>query len=87
MIFEAEGSAGAGKALNVTHAVGFDTGQASGVTLPYRKELTTDDASSLYLWVQNGGDQGIVTCRIKIDGVVVKEATSSGGYGVCTARR
>ena len=37
---------------------------------------------SLYVAAQNRGDVGTVTCRIKLDGVVVSENTSSGAYGI-----
>ncbi|NJP92948.1 hypothetical protein HCN51_26445 [Nonomuraea sp. FMUSA5-5] len=56
-----------------------------GVPLPYTKEPAFDgELPRLYLWVQNGGADGVVECRIKVDGRVVREAESSGPYGVCT---
>ncbi|MBB2743462.1 UNVERIFIED_ORG: hypothetical protein FHR35_003298 [Microbispora rosea subsp. rosea] len=35
------------------------------------------------LWVQNAADHGTVTCRIKVDGKTVRQAKSTGPYGVC----
>ncbi|MEU8144893.1 hypothetical protein [Nonomuraea sp. NPDC048901] len=33
--------------------------------------------------MQNAGNEGVVECRVEIDGQVVREAKSSASYGVC----
>lgn len=40
----------------------------------------------IYLSVQNGDEYGSVTCRITVDGTVVSENTSSGGYTIATCQ-
>ncbi|MGW6739708.1 MmpS family transport accessory protein [Streptomyces sp. NPDC055025] len=42
--------------------------------------------TSLYLSAQNTGDAGDLTCQIVVDGVVVAENTSSGGYTIVTCQ-
>lgn len=39
---------------------------------------------ALYLSLQNKEADGSVTCRIEVDGKVVDEATSSGGFKIAT---
>ena len=82
--FEATGQDGATSAGNVTSNVGLEIAQDSGVPLPYTKEVPAASGTKLYLWVQNAGTQGTVTCRIKVGGQVLREAVSTGPYGVCT---
>lgn len=82
---EAVGVDGAAAARNVTFGKDFRISQDNGVPLPYAKELAFDGAQPhLYLWVQNAGAEGVIECRIKVDGQVIREAKSSGPYGVCT---
>ncbi|MGW5259660.1 DUF4190 domain-containing protein [Microbispora sp. NPDC004025] len=84
VVFEAEGNGGATSANNVTYNLGFDLKQEAGVPLPYTKTVTADDDTrTISLWVQNADDKGNVTCRIKVDGKTVREATAKGPYGVC----
>ncbi|WP_104081362.1 DUF2510 domain-containing protein [Cryobacterium sp. Y11] len=45
---------------------------------------TSEPGASLYIAAQNRGETGAVTCRIELDGVVVSENTSSGGYTIAT---
>lgn len=40
----------------------------------------------VYLSVQNGDEYGSVTCRITVDGAVVSENTSSGGFTIATCQ-
>lgn len=85
VILEAVGKDGATAAGNITYSQNFSIKQERGVPLPYTKELSYDGAQPrLYLWVQNAGDKGVVECRIKIDGQVVREATADGPFGVCS---
>lgn len=84
VVFEAVGSGGATTAGNITYSVRFDIKQEQGVPLPYSKEIKVDEVPYLYLWVQNASDKGKVTCRIKVDGTVVRRSVANGPYGVCT---
>lgn len=87
VVFEAVASDGASTAGNITYSVEFSIKQEQGVALPYNKQVTYEgEQPPLYLWVQNAGDQGTITCRIKVDGKVVREAKSNGPYGVCTVK-
>lgn len=84
VVFEAEGKDGATSALNITYTIGLDIKQESGVPLPYTKSQQVTEAGPLTsLWVQNADDNGSVMCRIRVDGKVIREATSEGPYGVC----
>jgi hypothetical protein len=40
----------------------------------------------VYLSVQNADAAGSVTCRIKVDGTVISENTSTGGYVIATCQ-
>ena len=86
VVFEATGRDGASSAGNITHSMKFAIKQEQGVPLPYSKEVTSDDPYPMSLWVQNAGAEGVVECRILVDGQVVREAMSSGPYGVCNVR-
>jgi hypothetical protein len=76
----------AGTAVNGSITYGTPTGQEQkDIALPgsisYRTDGTFQTWTSL---VQNMGDSGEVTCRIKVDGRVVAENTSSAAYGIAT---
>ncbi|MEV4094453.1 DUF4190 domain-containing protein [Streptosporangium saharense] len=83
VVLEAVGSDGATSAMNITSSVGYDVKQDSGVPLPWRKELKLNELGHTYLWVQNAGDKGTVTCRIIIDGKVTREKVEKTPYGIC----
>ncbi|MGH8887673.1 MAG: MmpS family transport accessory protein [Egibacteraceae bacterium] len=74
---------GAEKAGNITYAAGGGgIAQDNGVVLPWRKELQVDGPLSLaQVSAQNAGG-GTITCRITVDGKVVKELSSQGEYAV-----
>lgn len=76
---------GSGKATTVTYNVGSVGGvsQQSEVALPWTKEVQFAEGSFRVaaLSAQNAGS-GDLTCRITIDGKVVREVTSSGRYAV-----
>ncbi|GLX03335.1 hypothetical protein [Microbispora sp. NBRC 16548] len=84
VVFEAEGDGGADSASNITYTSGFDLKQEAGVSLPFTKSRQLAEGTPIVsLWVQNAADQGTVTCRIKVDGKTVRQAKSTGPYGVC----
>jgi hypothetical protein len=86
VVLEAVGKDGASSANNVTYSIKYSIKQEQGVPLPYSKEVTTAAPYPMSLWVQNAGADGVIECRILVDGQVVREATSSGPYGVCNVR-
>jgi hypothetical protein len=86
VVLEVEGKDGAASVGTLTYMMKFDLKQESGITLPYIKEMSADDPYPLSLVAQNAGQEGSITCRIKVDGKVVREAASSGPYGVCNVR-
>jgi hypothetical protein len=56
--------------------------QAGGTGLTY----TFSPGAFVYLSVQNQDAAGSVTCRITVDGVVISENTSTGGYTIATCQ-
>lgn len=68
------------------------TSQQSGVALPLTTKAGTtgleysgfERGDFVYLSVQNGDAAGSVTCRIVVDGNVISENTSDGGYTIAT---
>jgi hypothetical protein len=91
ILLEANGSGGAAQA-NVTYSIGkIDPTQQMGSSLPWRREssekLNGFDVVTLH--VQNTGTSGDVSCRITVNGSVVKENTANGPYAIasCTYNR
>ena len=73
--------------LTYTNA-GGDTEQIGAITLPWEINFTSRRGAFLYVSVQNKFDHGSVKCEILLDGVVVKESSSTGGYVIasCSGR-
>lgn len=90
VVMEADGSGGAARA-DITYSFRQDVAQANGKELPWRKAASrkVSGFDVLQLHVQNTGERGSVTCRIRVDGDVVVRNTSSGPYAVasCTHDR
>lgn len=84
---EADAAAGGGRTGMVT-AQTADGGTTQGVgPLPFSDVLDGFRAGDfVYISVQNQQGAGSVTCRITVDGVVVSENTSSGGYTIATCQ-
>jgi hypothetical protein len=82
--FEAVGSGGSSGVSDVTTTAGFEVKHDSGVPLPYRQELKFEEVPRLYLSIIKNDDEGTVTCRIKVDGKTIREATAKGPFGLCT---
>jgi len=87
--YEVDGSA---TSASVTMEMPSGTSQVS-VDLP----LTNQDGdvgvtnkfsrgSFVYISAQNKESYGSVTCRIKVDGAVISENTSSGAYAIATCK-
>jgi len=60
------------------------TEQLGDKSIPWSKKYTMEFGDFMYISAQNQGETGSVTCKIKVDGVVVKQSTSSGAYVIAT---
>ncbi|MCP2343664.1 MmpS family transport accessory protein [Actinomadura rupiterrae] len=80
IILEGSGSGGATSA-DITYAFGSTTSQAPDAALPWRRQATADlsGLDVVQVIVRNRQNGGSVTCRITVDGRLVKSATVSGG--------
>ena len=71
---------------------GGDTSQQSDVDVPLTSKSagaegltqTMKSGQFFYISAQNSNDHGSITCSVEVDGVVVKTATSSGGYVIAS---
>jgi hypothetical protein len=82
----ADAASGSGRTGMVTaQAPDGGTTQQTGL-LPITGTFTFSSGDFVYLSVQNGQGLGSVTCRITVDGVVVSENTSDGGYTIATCQ-
>jgi len=91
VLLEANGSGGAEQA-NLTYSIGkVDPTQQMGAALPWQRETgeKLDGFDVVTLHVQNTGTSGDVSCRITVNGTMVKENTATGSYGIasCTYNR
>ena len=81
--YEVEGS---GTALSITYSTmnggGFSSEALNDVAVPWSAEVpvNTEGFTSYSLTASTDEDGGTLTCRIRVDGQVVQEATSSGPY-------
>ena len=84
---------GTSRSADLTYSNGAgDTTQQSGVDVPVKRksdgisgiEVTMKRGQFYYISAQNQGATGTITCTVKVDGVVVKTNTSSGGYTIAT---
>jgi hypothetical protein len=81
----ADAAYGSGRTGMVTAQGPDGTVQQTGL-LPITGTFTFHSGDFVYLSVQNQQSVGSVTCRITVDGVVVSENTSSGGYTIATCQ-
>lgn len=84
---EADAVYGSGRTGMVTIQTD-DGGTSQGViALPLASTFTSFHSGDFaYVSVQNQQHAGSVTCRITVDGTVVSENTSSGGYTIATCQ-
>lgn len=77
------------KSADINYDLGSDSSQDNGAKLPWKKTLTDTDALGLAsVSGQNTTESsGKITCKITVDGKVVKTNSSTGQYAVvdCTA--
>ncbi len=80
--YEVGGTAGR-VSVTYTNAAG-DTEQQE-VYLPWSKSFKTQYGEFLYISAQNQNDSGTVTTTIKVNGVIQKSSSSSGGFVIATS--
>lgn len=73
---------GSGKAGNVTYNSdgSGSISQETDVQLPWRTEITVERGFALTSVTAQNGGSGEITCKISVDGIVVKEGRSSGQF-------
>lgn len=83
IVFEVVGP----KSADVTYGVSGDQSQDNGAKLPWKKTVTSGEAFLIPTVVAQSKGQGKITCKISIDGKLVKTNSSSGEFAVvtCTA--
>lgn len=69
---------------SVTYGLGGDQSQENDAKLPWTKDLTSNESFLIVSVVAQSKGTGDITCRITVDGKVVKENKSSGQYAVVT---
>lgn len=87
--YEVEGTA---KGVNLTLQTPSGTSQLNSKAVPLANKNTgvrgityeMPAGSFVYLSAQNIGSSGTITCRITVNGVVVAENSSSGGYAIAS---
>jgi hypothetical protein len=77
---------GSGRTGTVTMQTANGTSQSTTPLPATFSGGTFNTGDFAYVSVQNGQGLGSVTCRITVDGVVVSENTSSGGYTIATCQ-
>jgi len=84
VVYEVTGSGGVERvAITVQNPRGGT--QQTTVSLPYRGSFTGFQRGDfVYLSAQNQESHGAVECRVRIDGEIIYEARSVGGYAVCS---
>jgi hypothetical protein len=83
IVFEVTGADGAEQA-DITFGVGASQSQENGSALPWSKELTDDSPLVIATVLAQNKGGGSISCKITIDGKVVKESTSTGEFAVVT---
>ena len=69
---------------DITYGIGTDQSQEIDSALPWKKDATsTDTVLIVVLSAQSKGD-GEITCKVSVDGKVVKENKSSGQFAIVT---
>ncbi|MER7472892.1 MmpS family transport accessory protein [Micromonospora sp. NPDC000018] len=72
------------KSADVTYGLNADQSQENGAKLPWKKELTSSEALVIPTVLAQSKGTGKISCKITIDGKVVKENSSSGQFAVVT---
>lgn len=77
----------AGTAQNITYGLNGDSSQDNGAKLPWKKTLTSGESMTLVNVMAQNASDGKITCKITINGKVVKQNASNGEYAIvdCSA--
>ena len=78
---------GPARATSITYNVseGFSSAQDNDVAMPWSKTVKMQrEATALPVLIAQNAGEGSITCRITVDGTVVKSVTSKGPYAVVT---
>ncbi|MCZ7478892.1 MmpS family transport accessory protein [Micromonospora sp. WMMC273] len=72
---------------DITFGISGDQSQEQGAELPWKKTLTSGEAFLIPTIVAQSKGSGTITCKITIDGKLVKTNSSKGQFAVvtCTA--
>jgi hypothetical protein len=79
-----EVTASKSKKASVTYGLNADQSQDNEAKLPWKKELTSAEALTIASLVAQNSGSGEISCKISVDGKVVKENKSKGEYAVVT---
>jgi hypothetical protein len=83
-IESAGGLNGGTPSVDLTYQTPTGVGQVNGASTGWTVNYTMPDGGFMYVSGQNATEYGTVTCRIKVDGNVVSQNTSSGAYSIAT---
>lgn len=72
------------KKADITYGLDADQSQDLGVKVPWKKELTSTETMTIAVIVAQNKGSGTISCKISLDGKVVKENSSQGEYAVVT---
>lgn len=76
---------GGNKRASVTYTNAQGGTQQEEIRLPWSKSFTVRSGEFLYISAQNADDYGLVYVSISVNGRVVKDSQSNGGYVIATA--
>jgi hypothetical protein len=72
------------KKADITYGLDADQSQDQGAKVPWKKELTSTETMTIAVIVAQNKGSGTISCKISLDGKVVKENSSKGEYAVVT---
>jgi hypothetical protein len=72
------------KKASITYGLNADQSQANDAKVPWKKTMTTSEAFSIATLVAQNSGGGTISCRITVDGKVVKKNSSEGEYAMVT---
>lgn len=75
---------GTARAVSITLQNSHGGTEQGDYKLPFSENLTMQAGSFAYISAQNLGERGSVTVKIFIDGILWKEASSSGAYKIAS---
>jgi hypothetical protein len=71
-------------AADITYSIGTDQSQEIGAVLPWKKDTTSKDTMLIVVFSAQSKGDGEISCKLSIDGKVVKENKSSGQFAIVT---